>query len=107
MFELKTLSEGINALRSLVSTIKSIIEMLPKKDKEKASQQLAEVEEKLQVAQAQIAKNLGYELCRCTWPPQIMLLIGEAEYGERFRCPKCGREISPDDMPPLKNWRVL
>lgn len=107
MFDLKPLSEGITILCSLVSTIKSVIDMLPKKEKEAASRQLAEVEEKFQIAQTQIAKELGYELCRCTWPPQIMLRAGEAEYGEKFRCPACGRLVSPDDMPPLGNWRSI
>lgn len=107
MFDLKMFSEGISVLGSLVSTIKSVIDMLPKKEKEAASQKLVEVEEKLQIAEAQTAKGLGYEICRCTWPPQIMLHAGEAEYGEKFRCPACGRLISPDDMTPLNNWRTI
>ena len=107
MFDLKMFSEGISVLGSLVFTIKSVIDMLPKREKEAASQKLVEVEEKLQIAEAQIAKGLGYEICRCTWPPQIMLHAGEAEYGEKFRCPACGRVISPDDMPPLNNWRTI
>ena len=101
MFDLKPFSEGVSVLSSLVSTIKSVIDILPKKEKEIASRKLAEAEEKFKIAQTQIAKGLGYELCRCTWPPQIMLYAGEAEYGEKFRCPACGRRISPDDMPPL------
>lgn len=107
MFDLKMFSEGISILSPLVSMIKSIVDMLPKREKEVASQKIIEVEEKLQIAEAQIAKVLGYEICRCTWPPQIMLHAGEAEYGEKFRCPACGHVISPDDMPPLDNWRTI
>jgi hypothetical protein len=107
MFDLKTFSEGISVLGSVVSTIKSVIDILPKRERVEVSQKLVEAEEKLQIAEAQIAKGLGYELCKCTWPPQIMLRAGEAEYGERFRCPACGRVVSPDDMPPLNNWRTI
>lgn len=108
MFDLKPLFEGITILGSLVSTIKSVIDMLPKKEKEAASKQLAEAKERFEMAQTQIAKELGYELCRCTWPPQIMLHAGEAEYGEKFRCPACGRVVSPDDMAPLNDdWRTV
>ena len=76
MFDLKTFSDGISLLGSVVSTVKSVIDILPKREKEEASQKLLEVEEKLQIAEAQIAKGLGYELCKCTWPPQIMLHAG-------------------------------
>lgn len=101
MFDFKNFSEGVSLLGSTVSTAKSVIDLLPRREKEKVSKNLHEVEEKLQIAQAQIAKSLGYELCKCTWPPQIMLHAGDVEYGEKFRCPTCGRVVSPDDMPPL------
>jgi len=107
MFDLKPLFDGISILSSLVSSVKSVVDMLPKKEKEVASKQLAEAEEKLKIAQTQIAKELGYTLCRCTWPPQIMLHAGDAEYGEKFRCPACHRLISPDDMPPSGNCRSI
>ena len=108
MFDLKAFSEGVSLLGSVLSTVKSFIDILPKREKKEVSQKLVEVEQKLQVAEAQIAKGLGYELCRCTWPPQIMLHAGDVEYGERFRCPACGRVVSPDDMPHLNNdWRTI
>ena len=107
MFDIKIFSEGISLLGSTISTIKSAIDILPKKEKQDVTQQLNDVEEKLQIAQASIAKGFGYELCKCTWPPQIMLFAGEADYGEKFCCPSCGRVVSPDDMPPLNNQRLV
>jgi hypothetical protein len=108
MFDLKVFSDGVSLLGSVVSTVKSVIDILPKREKADALEKLHEVEEKLQIAQAQAAKGLGYELCRCSWPPQIMLHTGEAEYGEKFRCPACGRFVSPDDMPHIDdNWRTI
>lgn len=91
MFDLKVFSEGVSMLGNVVSSVKTVIDMLPKREKEEASRKFKEVEEKLQVAEAQIAKGLGYELCKCTWPPQIMLHAGDTEYGEKFRCSACGR----------------
>jgi hypothetical protein len=87
MFDLKLFSDGVSLLASVVSTVKSAIDILPKKQKNSALQKLREAEEKLQVAQARTAKALGYEICRCAWPPQIMLHAGDTEYGEKFRCP--------------------
>ena len=107
MLDFKTFSDGFSLLASVVSTVKSVIDILPKREKEEASKRLVEAEEKLQIAEAQMAKGLGYELCKCTWPPQIMLHAGDVEYGERFRCPACSRVISPDAMPPLNNWRTI
>ena len=103
MFDLKVFSDGVTLLGSVVSTVKSIIDMLPKDQKEEASRVLADAEKKLQLHEALAAQGLGYELCRCTWPPQIMVQAGEVEYGEIFRCPTCNKVVSPDDMPPFES----
>src|SRR5258707_13480013 len=41
------------------------------------------------LAEAQIAKALGFRLHECTWPPQIMLAV-KTPNGEEKRCPACG-----------------
>jgi hypothetical protein len=107
MFDLKAFSEGVSQLGSVLSTVKSVIGMFPMRQKEEAAKELLQIEEKLQIAEAQIAKGLGYELCKCTWPPQIMVHAGDVNYGERFRCPACGRVVSPDDMPLLDNRQTI
>ena len=66
MFDLKIFSDGISLLGTVMTTIKSVIDILPKREKEEALLKLLEAEEKIQIAQAQIAKGLGYELCKCT-----------------------------------------
>lgn len=40
------------------------------------------------LAEVEMAARLGYLLCQCTWPPQIMVLAND---GELFRCPRCQR----------------
>lgn len=71
--------------------------------KTSVEESLAQAEKTGQLAEAQIAKALGYHLCHCSFPPQIMLTIGYDEHGrEQFRCPKCNM-IAP---PPLREIKV-
>lgn len=115
MNDIKEIMEGIGYFKSVLSTIKEVITIWPKSKEKQISQSLQEISTRVQLAEVQLAKaelqlakGLGYELCKCTWPPQIMLFTGEAQYGEKFRCPACGRETSPDDdTPPPGNWRSI
>jgi hypothetical protein len=50
-------------------------------------------EEALRKANASLASGLGYKLCKCTFPPQIMLWNKERRTNI---CPACG-----DYNPPL------
>lgn len=36
----------------------------------------------------EMAQKLGYLLCKCTWPPQIMVLTGTDHV---YRCRRCSR----------------
>jgi len=48
------------------------------------------------VAEAEVAKALGYELCKCEFPPIPMLTVGRIDIpdlkmlGPVYECPKCG-----------------
>jgi hypothetical protein len=49
------------------------------------------------LAQAQIAKALGYQLCHCTFPPTAMLTVGSTVDWKAaqmtvpvYECPRCG-----------------
>jgi len=57
--------------------------------RDKIERLVAEVDAKIPAAEAQLARGLGYLLCRCTWPPQIMLETGTPP---RPRCGRCGRD---------------
>jgi hypothetical protein len=52
------------------------------------------------IAEVEIAKGLGYELCKCQFPPTIMLTVGgiTGPQGQPARpiyeCPKCGYNSS-------------
>jgi hypothetical protein len=59
---------------------------------------LDKAEKAAKVAEAELAKALGYELCKCQFPPIAMLTVGYLsrhhaghKVGEPvFECPKCG-----------------
>ena len=46
------------------------------------------------IAQAEVAKALGYQLCKCDFPPPLMLTVGThslrgGKAGAVYECPKC------------------
>ena len=61
---------------------------------------LDKAENAAKVAEAEIAKALGYELCKCEFPLTAMLTVGyTTDRGDRkggpvFECQKCGYETS-------------
>jgi hypothetical protein len=59
-----------------------------------AAESLVAAERAVRLAEAEIAKSLGYHLCKCKFPPEIMLSEGhEHEFGaEVFRCPSCQKQ---------------
>jgi hypothetical protein len=62
-----------------------------------AQEALDQADRQIKIAEAQAAKALGYKICQCTIPPQIMLSIGYHERGEeRFECPRCKKKEPSD-----------
>ena len=88
-FDFETLTKGFRSLGDVIRILKEAKDLLPKRRREPVEKKLEEVEQTAKLAEAQIAQGLGYEICRCTFPPQIMLSIGEQE-----QCPKCRRTLS-------------
>lgn len=43
---------------------------------------------KERLAEIKMAQKMGYLLCKCTWPPQIMVLTGTDHV---YRCRRCSR----------------
>ncbi len=88
-FNFETLTNGFRSLGDVIHILKEAKDLLPKNRREPIEKKLEEAERDAKLARAQIAQGLGYELCRCTFPPQIMLSNGEQE-----QCPKCERTLS-------------
>jgi hypothetical protein len=107
---------GFDTLRTAFGLVKDVQQALPSGEtKEIAGRTLEEADKQLRLAEAEIAKALGYHLCRCEFPPTPMLQIGyrfPLDHSERSaliimakdghvsspsafpinECPKCGND---------------
>jgi hypothetical protein len=78
--------EGLNLARSAWA-------LLPKSaNRDEAERKLLAAEHALKRTDAALAQKLGYELCQCTFPPQIMLWR-EKEGAHICQNVDCGRTI--------------
>jgi hypothetical protein len=86
---------AFDAMRSAIALLKDTRDLLPKDEKTAAiTEALLTAESSSRIAEAEIANALGYELCKCTFPPTIMLTVGEhngrPKLGPVYECPRCG-----------------
>jgi len=87
---LPDIATALSLGKSALDILKQLKDLLPDgPKKEEAIAKLEQAEKDLQTAQARTAKDLGYQLCECTFPPQIVLL----KDGEK-RCSLCGESYS-------------
>ena len=85
--------EGLGIAKGAVELLNSAKDLLPDSPKkEAAAQSLRLAEQTFRIAETQAAEELGYHLCRCTWPPQIAL----RELSGAQRCPACQRDTNED-----------
>jgi hypothetical protein len=99
-----TLVQGIGAVKTAfdafrsaiagVKDIRSLTEGTPEQNKV-VDEALAHAVRTAAIAEAQVAQALGYQLCKCEFPPTIMLTVGYHSgragiSGQVFECPKCG-----------------
>jgi hypothetical protein len=82
----------LTATKSALDILKTALGLLPKgENKEALAKKIEEAEEALKRSDAKLAKELGYKLCQCTFPPQIMLW---QEPRQAHVCPKCGHTLT-------------
>jgi hypothetical protein len=85
----------IQASKGVLDIAKTMIGMLPKgQQHDDAEVRLEQAHKALRAAEVQLAKSLGYHLCQCTFPPQIMLSKGRhPEHNEEiFTCGNCNKQ---------------
>lgn len=94
---------AFETLRSALGLVKDVQGVLPPGEKKEAvAAALLSAETQLQVAEAQLAQALGYQLCRCAFPPTAMLKVGWRANTQRtavtkvthfdvHECPRCGQ----------------
>jgi len=96
---------GVSLLGESIGLIKKTKDLLPDSDEKLVIEKsLIEAAKAAKLAESQIAQALGYKLCQCTFPPQIMLSKGYTErqlyHEEEFVCPKCNKSsIAPPSKP--------
>ena len=91
---LEAYTKGLAALNGSIDLLKSTIAELPQGEhKQSLEQKMAEAEHTLQLGNAEIGQSLGFQLCQCTWPHQVMASVGysESDRLEQFKCPNCGK----------------
>jgi hypothetical protein len=91
------LKAAFDAFRSAVSGVKEIraLEGGSVEQKKTIDAALDHALRSAAIAEAEIARALGYELCKCQFPPTIMLTVGNTGVGPGkskpvYECPRCG-----------------
>lgn len=95
----EAIKNSLSLFRDAITVVKGAKDLMPVgTDKETVEKSLMAAERAGHLAEAQIAQALGYRLCRCTFPPQIMLSHGDDRSQERFQCPKCNKSWPPPQI---------
>jgi hypothetical protein len=93
----RRITEFFRLSKEAIGLFRAAVPLLPKghKAREDAAAKLQAAEESLEAAKVSLAKKLGYPLCKCTFPPQIMQQTGRHPKLDDliFKCAKCGDQI--------------
>jgi hypothetical protein len=91
------IAEYIRLSKDGLDLMRGAWSLLPKGEKrDEAEHKLRAAEEALKRSDAALAQKLGYQLCQCTFPPQIMLW---KEAQKHTACSNCGRKIASFSRP--------
>ena len=94
---LEAFTKGLTTLKEAIALVHSANNQLPAGEPRKAIQQkIEEAERAIQLGHAAMGQSLGFQICHCTWPPQVM---ASTQYSketrvEQFTCPNCGKTLS-------------
>ncbi len=94
---LEAFTKGLTVLKEAIGLVHSANDQLPAGESQKAIQQKVEEAERLiQVGHAAMGQSLGFQLCHCTWPPQVMASTGYTKETqvEQLTCPNCAKSVS-------------
>ena len=103
----KAIKAGLLTIAKVTDRMTALKDKLPSgKDRDSIERLLAEAREQLKEAEARIAHEIGFPICKRCWPPEIMTHNDDGD----FACPKCGQSI-PDtenlkdsDLDDLATW---
>ncbi len=94
---LEAFTKGLTTLKEAIVLVHSANDQLPAGEPRKAIQQkIEDAERTIQVGHAAMGQSLGFQLCHCTWPSQVMATshYSNETKVEQFTCPKCGKTLS-------------
>lgn len=85
---------AFDLVRMAIGTLSDLTNLLPEGEKrEVATKAIENAERQTKVAEASIAKALGFELCKCEFPPTPMLTVGYRMVAGGVQmideCPRC------------------
>jgi hypothetical protein len=78
--------------------LKALYPLLPTQKRDEVETQIHAAEEAFQMSKVALAKEWGYRLHDCTFPPQIMLWK-ESERAHVCPNPECGHRTTPPTSP--------
>jgi hypothetical protein len=98
--------QGFSAFKTAVDSVRSAISIVKdvrslgggsEKQYQAIDNALAVASSTTAIAEAELAKAFGYELCKCQFPPTAMMTVGykaiigtPGESKAVYECPKCG-----------------
>jgi hypothetical protein len=90
------LTQAFDALRATIGLAKGTVDSISDlRERAAAKKSVEELERSAQLAEADMAKAFGYQLCRCKFPPQVMLTVGFNDNGDyKHQCPACGSVVA-------------
>ena len=81
---------AFDLFRESIKLFQSAKDLLPdSKEKEAASAAMHEAEIKAKIAEASLAKSLGFVLCPKCWPPVVLRATSVHRNVDMFLCPEC------------------
>jgi hypothetical protein len=96
--DLASITEMFGLFRSALGAVRDVKDLLPAHQQKPIEETLKKAELVASTAEAKLAVELGYQLCRCTWPPQVMVRTnagrmlgsGKSAYrNETWQCAAC------------------
>lgn len=78
---IQAIKEGLTITGSVIGLLKSVTDTLPSGEtRNEAERLLVDAEQQIKEAEARLAPELGFHLCKRCWPPEIMTLNNEGEF---------------------------
>ncbi len=98
---------AFETLSTAIAALKSAKDLLPSsKQKSLAEEAIDKAASTAKLAEAQAAQAFGYPLCRCNWPPTIMVLTVQGSRQSVFHCSTCAGDFLVGQNGQIKGPRI-